>query len=147
MSADENKALIKKWGNEWNALAGDQSKVRALNEKYFGPGWVHHSLLKGDMTAEQRLQDVLAAMPALPDLTYTAEDIIAEGDKAVVRYTARFTHKGTFLGVPATGKQIAFKGAEIFRIAGGKIVETWDFPDVMGLMAQLGVTPGAGPKK
>jgi steroid delta-isomerase-like uncharacterized protein len=147
MSVEENKALIKKWGEEWNALAGDVTKMRALAEKYFGRGWVHHGLLKGDQTAEQRMQDVLAAMPALPDLAYALEDIVAEGDKVVARYTARGTHKGTFLGIPATGKQLTYKGVEIFRIAGGKIVETWDFPDGLGLMTQLGVGPGAGPKK
>jgi predicted ester cyclase len=73
--------------------------------------------------------------------------MIAEGDKVVTRYTARFTHKGAFMGIPPTGKQIVARGVEINRIKDGKIVETWDFMDYLGVMTQLGVIPGASPKK
>jgi predicted ester cyclase len=99
------------------------------------------------MSGEQRTQYVLAALPAIPDLNYTLEDMVAEGDKVVARYTARFTHKGTYMGIPATGKQVAAKGVEIYRLAGGKIVESWDFPDTLGMMTQLGAIPGRAPQK
>ncbi len=106
----------------------------------------HHSS-RGDMNREQRIQYVLMLMPAMPDLNYSAEDMIGEADKVVTRYTARFTHKGTFMGIPPTGKQIVARGVEINRIKDGKITETWDFMDYMGLMAQLGAGPGDSTKK
>jgi len=141
MSAEENKKLVRQIGQAWNETAGDLSKVRAYYEKYSGPGYVHHSLTKGDQNAEQRIQDVLMSVPAIPDLTYALDDLVAEGDKVVVRYTARATHKGAFMGIPATGKQWVAKGVVIYRLAGGKIVESWEFIDALGILAQLGVMP------
>jgi hypothetical protein len=52
-----------------------------------------------------------------------------------------------FMGIPATGKQIVIRGIQINRFGHGKIAETWDFTDYMGLMTQLGVSPGTSPKK
>jgi predicted ester cyclase len=82
-------------------------------------------------------------LSAFPDVNYTIDDILAEGDKTVIRCTIRATHKGTFMGIPATGKRIVVKGVEIDRIAGGKIVEAWVFDDSHRMMTQLGVTIGA----
>ena len=85
-------------------------------------------------------------MSAFSDVNYSINDILADGDKAVIRFTMQATHKGTFMGIPPTGKQITVKGVEIDKIVGGKIAETWDFLDSMGMMNQLGVIPGAAPK-
>lgn len=60
---------------------------------------------------------------AVPDLRLGLEDLIAEGDKVVARWTLRGTHRGTFMGVPATGKAAATAGIIIYRLAGGKIAE------------------------
>jgi steroid delta-isomerase-like uncharacterized protein len=141
MSTEENKNLVRQNTEDFNACGGDPAKIRIAYEKHIGPGYINHTLLRGDMNREQRIQYVLMMMPAMPDLSYTVEDMVAEGDKVVTRYTARFTHKGTFLGIPASGKQIVAKGVEINRIEGGKIVESWDFLDYMGLMTQLGAIP------
>ena len=70
--------------------------------------------------------------------------MIAEGDKVAVRFTARGTHKGEFLGIPPTGKQVAWAGINIYRVASGKIAETWQLSDGLGLMQQLGVVPPVG---
>ena len=86
-------------------------------------------------------------LSAFPDVNYSIDDILAEGDKTVIRCTLRATHKGTFMGIPATGKQIVVKGVEIDKIVGGKIVEAWGFSDSQGMMTQLGVISGAEPKK
>jgi steroid delta-isomerase-like uncharacterized protein len=75
---------------------------------------------------------------ALPDMRYTVEDLIAEGDKVVVRFTFRATHRGEFLGVPATGKVVTVTGISISRLAGGKVVEEWAEEDHLGLLQQLG---------
>lgn len=141
MSVEENRNLARSYVQDWNAATGDASKVRSWVDKYIAPDYVHHGL-SGDASREQRTQAVLAVLPASPDLTYTLEDVVAEADKVVGRYTVRFTHKGTFLGIPATGKQVTYKGVAIYRIAQGKFAESWDYPDMLGLMTQLGAVPG-----
>ena len=76
---------------------------------------------------------------AFPDFTLVADDVIAEGDKVVMRWSGNGTHSGEFMGVPATGKVVNFTGISIDRIDGGKIVEHWEQFDAMGMMQQLGV--------
>jgi len=71
----------------------------------------------------------------------TIDDAIVEGDKVAWRWTFRGTHTGPLMGIPATGKAIAFTGITIDRVAGGKIVERWNQADFMGLMQQLGAIP------
>jgi predicted ester cyclase len=78
---------------------------------------------------------------AFPDGHAALEDLIAEGDKVVWRYTFRGTHQGEFMGVPATGKVVTYTGIIISRIAGGKFVEDWESFDALGLMQQLGAIP------
>ena len=73
-----------------------------------------------------------------PDTYTTFEDEMAVGDKVVVRYIVRATHKGNFMNIPATGKPVKYSGIAIFRIANGKIAEQWQEADVVGLMQQLG---------
>ena len=69
------------------------------------------------------------------------EDVIAEGDKAACRVSQRATHRGTFQGMPATGKQVTQTGIDILRFADGKIVERWGEFDSLGLLAQLEPAP------
>jgi steroid delta-isomerase-like uncharacterized protein len=147
LSEKENKELILQLMEDFNACSGDAAKIRVSYERFIGPGYIHHHPIRGDVNREQRIQNVLMLMPAMPDLKYREEDMIAEGDKVVTRYTARFTHKGTFMGIPPSGKQIVAKGVEIHRIKDGKVVETWDFMDYLGIMTQLGAIPGTSPKK
>ncbi|TMC20552.1 MAG: ester cyclase [Chloroflexi bacterium] len=80
---------------------------------------------------------------AFPDQHYTVEDEIAEGDKVVLRWTVRGTHKGEFRGIPPTGKQIAFSGVNTYRIASGKVVEEWSDFDRLDILQQIGVIPRA----
>ena len=82
---------------------------------------------------------------AFPDLHYTVEDLVAEGDKVVVRYTGRGTQQGELWGIPPTGKQMTYTGILIWRFAEGKIAEHWAEPDRLGLMQQLGVISPQGP--
>jgi steroid delta-isomerase-like uncharacterized protein len=78
---------------------------------------------------------------AFPDVHFTLDDMVVEGDKVVKRYTMTGTHKGEFMGIPATNKKITLWGIEIDRIAGGKIVESWARYDTLGMMQQLGAIP------
>lgn len=86
-------------------------------------------------------QFVVALRAAFPDLQLTVEDIIAEGDKVMVRYTGRGTHKGVFLGIPPTGKAVKWAGINIYRVADGKTAETWQLADTLGVLRQLGAIP------
>jgi hypothetical protein len=73
-----------------------------------------------------------------PDLHPTVEDLIAEGDKVVARPTIRGAHQGEYLGLPPTGKQVAFAAIAIFRVADGKIAESWILRDELSILQQLG---------
>lgn len=82
---------------------------------------------------------------AFPDLHVTVEDLIEEGDRVAARVTVNGTHRGLLMGqFPATGKHMAVTGVDIFRLAGGKIVERWNHRDLLGLMQQLGAVPKPG---
>jgi predicted ester cyclase len=82
-----------------------------------------------------------ALFEAFPDFHYTIEDMVAEGDTVAIRLTARGTHRGTFVGIPATGKQVAWTETHIGRCAGGKLAEHWANMDQLGLLQQLGAIP------
>jgi steroid delta-isomerase-like uncharacterized protein len=146
MSTKENKELVRQTIKEWNAVNGDVAKMRSLYDKYYAPGFIYHDVSAGDMNREQTIQDMVTYLAAFPDVNYTIDDILAEGDKTVIRCTIQATHKGTFMGIPATGKRIVIKGVEIDKIVGGKIVEAWGLDDSHRMMTQLGVSTGAAPK-
>lgn len=92
-------------------------------------------------TREELVQFFRMMNVAFPDGRRTIEDIVAEGDKVVVRLTFRGTNTGDAPGRPATGKEITVSVIIIFRIADGKIAEEWEEFDVMSSMQQLGVIP------
>jgi predicted ester cyclase len=77
-------------------------------------------------------------------LYVTIEDMIAEGDKVVVRMTMRGTQQGALGGIPPTGKQVAVSTIDIVRIEGGKIAEEWGIDDRLGMLQQLGLVPAMG---
>lgn len=83
---------------------------------------------------------------AFPDLHISVEDVIAEGDKVVARERITGTHRGDYMGLPATGKQVAYNEIVIARFADGRIIETWGVVDVLSLMKQLGAVP-EGPRQ
>lgn len=78
---------------------------------------------------------------AFPDLQSTIEDVIAEGDKVVVRKSWTGTHEGEFMGATPTGARVNFEGIVIWRVEGSKLAERWSAIDRFGLIQQLGVLP------
>ena len=76
-----------------------------------------------------------------PDIQWTLEEMIAEGDKVAARFTMRGTHLGTFLGTPSTGKKIAVQALNIYRLSRGQITEETGQPDLLGLLQQIGAVP------
>ena len=77
----------------------------------------------------------------------TVEELFAEGETVVARWSCRGTHKGELNGIAPTGKQISITGISIARFAGGKMVEGWVNWDALGLMQQLATVPEVGKAK
>jgi steroid delta-isomerase-like uncharacterized protein len=135
----------------------NKEKARRLMEEAFGQGntnvvdeVLHPDFVCYDPNSEAgevRGADTIKGeieyfRQAVPDLTYTVEDQIAEGDKVVTRYRATGTHQGEFFGVPGTGNRIEMSGIQIDRFEeGGKMVEEWPEYDLLGAMRQMGAIP------
>jgi steroid delta-isomerase-like uncharacterized protein len=78
---------------------------------------------------------------AFPDWTVTTDDLMADRDRLISRWTVRGTHRGAFAGVEPTGRAIELRGISIHRIVGGRIVENWHAVDRLGLLRQIGALP------
>ena len=120
---------------------GFHQRNLAVFDELMAPDYVWHiasTTVRGRESAKQLIAQFLTAFP---DGHYTIEDMIAEGDRVVVRQTFRGTHKGDFMGIPPTGKQVSVTEIEIFRVTNGKNVENWTNSDDLGLLQQLGVVP------
>ena len=78
-----------------------------------------------------------AMLDGFPDLRIHIEDIFGMGERVAVNLRLRGTHRGTFEGVPATGRPVDFRSIELYRVAGDRIAEEWVAPDTMGLMRQI----------
>ena len=121
MSAEENKSLVRREQEElWNH-SGDLDAAEEL-------------FVAGE-AAKQQAADFRRGFP---DVTSTIEDLIAEGDKVVARWRSRATHRGDYMGIAPSGKEVEFTGISIYRIEGNKIAESWSVEDRFGLMRQIG---------
>jgi len=102
---------------------------------------VYRAPAMGELRDEEHRHLLLSLFAGIPDTQWTIEDQVAEGDRVVTRWTFTGTHKGTFMGVAASGRQLRCTGICIDRIAGGKIVEEWEEWDTLGMMQQLTMHP------
>jgi len=138
MSTEENKALMRRW------IEAVNQRNLAVFDELCAPEFVYHDASKTMQGLEPYKQFLSMYLTAGPDLHFTIEDEVAEGDKVVTRYTTRGTHLGSFMGIPPTGKHVTVTGIAITRIANGKAVEEWANADDLGLLQQLGVIPAPG---
>ncbi len=141
MSVDQNKALVR----QMVAAVFNQGSADRVDE-FLAPDFVEHEELPPGIPAGREGVKLLSAMlhSAFPDFKATVDDLVAEGDKVVIRMTWSGTHQGEFMGIPPTGRSVSFGVIDIIRIADGKFVEHWGQMDSMGLMQQLGAVPGPG---
>ena len=140
MSTEDNKALVRRFYEE----VFNQKNTTAIAE-FIDPTFVDHSLPPGlPGGIEGARQYIGMYMTAFPDLHLTVEDMIAEGDKVVARFTGSGTQQGAYMNIPPTGKQMTATVIDMFRIAGSKFVEHWLEFDALGMMQQLGVIPAPG---
>ena len=126
MSTEDNKTFIRRY---FEAISG-KDKATAVVDRY--------------VTDEELKHHIAFYEAAFPNYEFIAEDMIAEGDKVVVRSTFRGTHKGDLMGIAPTGKQVTMPLILIYRLADDKIVEHWMQADALGMMQQLGVIPPMG---
>ncbi len=138
MSTKENKVIACSWNDEIYSK-GDFAAI----DEFFANDFVWHYAPPGvapDLEGYKR--NVAETLAPFADMNCTAEDIIAEGDKIAIRWSWRGTHKGEYMGIAPTGKQVTITGISILWIVGGKIVEEWTEPDNLGFMEQLGAKLG-----
>jgi steroid delta-isomerase-like uncharacterized protein len=128
--SDRNKELIRRWMAFANAgFAGSFDQFVAAD--YIG----HMGAATMDRAELERLERQFGT--AFPDAHHTIDDLIAEGDRVVLRTTARATHQGEFEGIPPTGRAVEFTGLVVYRIAGDKIAESWGEIDFLRLIREL----------
>lgn len=135
MPTEENKALARRWMDEvW--CKGNLDAIDELIATNFVFNWAPPGVTSD---REGYKQTVTMQFTGFPDLHCTIDDLVAEGDKVVIRWTGNSTHKGEFMGIAPTGKKMKMTGISIIRIVGGKIAEEWTEMDQLGIMQQLGV--------
>ncbi|KYK30682.1 MAG: hypothetical protein AYK19_17980 [Theionarchaea archaeon DG-70-1] len=134
MSIEENKALANRWMKEIWQEANPASMDELLSPDFF----FNYAPSGVEPNREAYKQGINSFHVGFPDIKWTSEDIIAEGDKVAVHWKGQGTHKGEFWGVPPTGERVTVGGISIIHIEGSKIVEEWGYIDIMGLMEQLG---------
>lgn len=98
--------------------------------------------LPGQQQGREGLKEVIAMMRSgFPDIHWVTEEVIEAGEKVVSRFTWTGTHRGTFLGIPATGKSVKVKGMVIDRVVGGRMTDSRILMDNFGMLQQLGILP------
>ena len=137
MSAEANKAAICHYIEEaWN-----KGNVDIMDELMAAHYARHMAISAPPLTREGQKQRILGFRRAFPDLRLTIEDMVAEGEKVSFRLTLRGTHRGEFMRVPPTGKQIVVGAVDVARFEDGKVVEQWGQTDLLGWLQQLGAIP------
>ena len=133
-TTEENKTVVIRFNELENQ--GDMEGLFDL----FAPGYVSH-YNTGDSSLEQHKEFWPTIWKAFPDIKFTIEHMVAEGDMVAIRETWTGTHKGEFKGIAPTGRKVTTVNTWIIRIANGKFQECWCTLDEFGLMKQLGVIP------
>lgn len=140
MSTEHNKNLVRRYFEEapkqpdvYDEILTDDFQVHAL----------HHATITTDADRGQNAFKLLATamQQGWTDNQMVVEELIAEGDHVMARWTFRGIHVGDAFGVLATGKEVTYTGINIFRIAHGKLAASWDMFDRLWIWQQMGVIP------
>jgi predicted ester cyclase len=139
MSAEENKAIIRRWFDAQSSAIYDLATLDELT----APDFVYHNPSMPEVhTHEERKQKIIIGFTAaFPDIKYDLKDIIAEGDKVVLRYSMSGTQKGEFMGIAPTNKRVEGTSLCMIRLAAGKVAEMWVENNSLVMLLQLGVFP------
>jgi steroid delta-isomerase-like uncharacterized protein len=114
-------------------------------DRYLDPDFVNHDPpLPGSPDGAAGMRQAAEVFrKAFPDWRSDLQHIIAEDDLVAEHFVAHGTHRGSVMGETPTGQEVALRGVNIFRIAGGKITERWGRLDDLGLLQQLGLAPAS----
>ncbi|MEJ1097126.1 MULTISPECIES: ester cyclase [unclassified Pseudoxanthomonas] len=137
MTTESNKQVMSRFLEFINTAS------EALADELISPDAVFHVPGRADpVKGPEGYLEIIAMMRSgFPDIQWSLEETIAEGDKVAARFIMRGTHKGPFFGVPATGKSIQVQAMNIYRLSDGKFVEERGQPDLLGLLQQIGAIP------
>ena len=130
--AADNKGLVRRFYKEvfadWNMALVDE----VLSPEFVSHDWPHGA------SGRRAFRDFYSAIrSAVPDGRYQVDDLIAEGDKVVVRWRLLGTHEGAFGGIAPSGRAITLKGIAIYRLQGGRLMERWVVSDLYGLLKEI----------
>jgi steroid delta-isomerase-like uncharacterized protein len=132
--SEQNKALVRRFYEE----VFNKQHVNAIDE-LCTPDFVDHTAMPGQGPGREGFKQSFALfMPGFPDFHATIEDMVAEGDVVVTRFTGTATHKGEVMGAAATNKRVTFHGIDWLKFKDGKVAEAWHQGDDMMVMASLG---------
>ena len=135
--SEENKRLGREFYESIN-----QGRLEVI-DSHVADNFVDHEEFPGLTQDKKGVRAFFQIMrTAFPDFHMTVEDLMAEGDKVIARLTMSGTHRGEFMGMPATGKKFEVSAIDIVRVVDGKAVEHWGVSDTMKMMQQLGAIPG-----
>ena len=139
MLSETNKAVARRFFDEvWNkGNLAVLNEIIAKDHVNSGPGTIPGLPVGPEGTK----QFVTAYRNAFPDVHFTIDEQLAEGEKVVTRWTGHGTHQGELAGLPATGNSTTVSGIVVDRIVNGKIAESWGIFDEFGMMQQLGAIP------
>ncbi len=131
---EDNKTLVRRL---FDAVL-NQGRVEILDE-LIAPGYVENNPVPGQKPGADGVKTRLKGLRgAFPDIRFVLESLVAEGTLVAARYHWEGTHKGTFLGIPPTGRKIVVRGMDFYRFVDGRLVEHWDNVDEFGMLSQLG---------
>ncbi len=142
MSIEENKILVRRYFE-------DAPHNPDVCDEIFAPSFLFHTIQHASITqqtTESNPQSEKAAYDWFtsvwsPDWSMTVDEMIAEDDRVMVRWTFYGTQIGEYAGLPPTNRQVVYSGINIFRVENNKIAEIWDISDRLWLWQQLGVLP------
>jgi steroid delta-isomerase-like uncharacterized protein len=137
--SEENKAIARRALEEVFSGQGDLD----VADELFAPNYVGHDPASPEDIHGLEGVKEFAGMyrNAFPDVLMSVEDQVAEGDMVVTRWIASGTHQGDLMGIAPTGNRVTVAGTSVERIVNGKIEETWDNYDALGMMQQIGAIP------
>lgn len=137
MTAEENKLVFRRTYEE----VFNQGNLTVADE-LVAPDFVDREEHPGNVPGPEAVRSVAVMLrTAFPDLHFTIEDLIAEGDLVAGRLTMSGTHDGPLMGIPPTGRQVRQTHMHVVRFRDGQAIEHWGVRDDMGLMRQLGLMP------
>jgi steroid delta-isomerase-like uncharacterized protein len=137
MTTENNKALVARFVQFINT-ANEQLAEELISQeaKFYVPGQ------DGPMHGPAGYLTIIGMMRSgFPDIQWSLEDSVFEGEKVAARFMMRGTHQGTFFGISPTGKSINVQAINFYRFFNGQIIEEFGQPDMLGLLQQIGAVP------